>query len=113
MKTIHYAIILAISIAGTSITPAQDVLVPWDHTWAFMHPMGTLPDVPAGGDDDFDTTWFLSQADFASQYDGPVFGSVPGLVGDPLVVDSYDSGVSPGPLGTYSLPLTIAAREEP
>ena len=90
---------IASAILSTTVVKAQIVLVQWDHSWDYMHPMGTLPDIPAGGDADFDSTWFLAEGDFATQYDGPEFGSAPALVGDPLVTDSFDSGVSRGPFG--------------
>jgi hypothetical protein len=75
----------------------QQVLIPWNHTWAAMHPMGAMPDVPPGGDADFDTTWFLKEADFAAQYNGPVFGG--GLTGVPTTPASYDSRLSQAPFG--------------
>ena len=100
MKTrICLAAVAATAIFSTSPARAQTVLVPWDHSWSFMHPMGAMPDVPAGGDADFDSTWFLPESEFGNQYDGPEFGAVPRLLGDPLVIDSFDSGVSRGPLG--------------
>lgn len=98
-RTCFVAAAVATAILSTGIANAQTVLIPWDHDWEFMHPMGTLPDIPAGGDADFDNTWFLAAPDFTTQYDGPAFGSVPALVGDPLVTVSFDSGVSQGPLG--------------
>jgi hypothetical protein len=92
------ALVAALGVAEKS-SAQQSILIPWNQTWDYMHPMGTMPDVPAGGDLDFDSTWYLSAADFATQYNGPEFGASPEQDGDPNVTDSFDSGSSQGPLG--------------
>lgn len=98
MKRLLTIFTAIIATAGAS-RAQQSVLVPWNHTWAIMHPMGAMPNVPAGGDADFDTTWYLKAEDFATQYNGPVFGSVPALVGIPATPGSYDSKLAQGPIG--------------
>ncbi len=89
----------AIVLSTAKSQAQQSVLVPWDHTWAVMHPMGAMPNVPAGGDVDFDATWYLKATDFAAQYNGPVFGAAPALVGIPATANSYDSKLAQGPIG--------------
>lgn len=97
MKT--KALICAAMFAAASSLIAQQPLVPWNHRWAVMHPMGSLPDVPVGGDTDFDTTWYLKTADFAVQYNGPEFGAEPPVNGTAATLNSFDSRLSQGPFG--------------
>ncbi len=95
----------------------QQVFIPWNQNWSYMHPMGTLPNRPTlgGTDVDFNTTWYLPQATFPTLYDGPTFGASPALVGTPSVAASYDSGTGPGPIGYetmdyWGLPLPPPAE---
>lgn len=100
------AALAALLLSVAAAAAQQTVVVPWNHTWAAMHPMGAMPDVPPGGDADFDTTWFLKAADFAAQYDGPQFGGAQN--GNPATANSFDSRLSQGPFGydviTYFAP---------
>jgi len=87
----------------TLAAPAQQqTVLDWGHEWSWMHPMGAMPPRPdaagGGADNDFETTWYLSEADFLTQYDGPTFGAVPALPGLASTVASYDSGRGPGPV---------------
>jgi hypothetical protein len=51
-----------LSLAG--ISGAQQVLVPENHTWNFLHPMGTMPPrADTTPDPDFDSTWYLPEVD--------------------------------------------------
>ena len=93
-------------------------MVPYSQSWQVMNPQGgVLPDGPNGVDDDFDNTWFLPQAAFAIQYNGPSFGaggvggSYEALTGPgPLAVGGIDglaAGTTIGPVGTIlTLPAT-------
>ena len=90
----------------------QSVFVPWNHSWDYMQPMGALPDVPVGGDVDFDSTWYLSADDFAAQYNGAEFGASPKLVGVPGTTASFDSGFSQGPLGYGAIDYFAAVGAE-
>jgi hypothetical protein len=94
--------ILPAVLAAFSLSTAraqQQTLIDWSHEWAWMHPMGAMPPGQSGGADaDFATTWYLSETAFAAQYDGPVFGSVPAVPGDPFTPASFDSGRGPGPV---------------
>jgi hypothetical protein len=83
-------------ITLSSAATAQEILIAEDHTWNYLHPMGTVPPrADTTPDPDFDTTWYLAQAQFATNYDGPSF-TVQAL-GDPAVLTSADSGSGPGP----------------
>lgn len=75
---------------------AQQILIAEDHVWNYLHPMGTVPPrANSTPDPDFDTTWYLAQAQFTASYDGPSFSTF--LAGDPAVLTSADSGSGPGP----------------
>lgn len=108
MKAITAA--LAVLLSAAAAHAQQTVLVPWDHTWAVMHPMGQMPDIPPGGDTDFDTTWFLKAADFAVQYNGPTFGG--DLNGVAATQASYDSRLTKGPVGYDAAGYFTAAGAE-
>ena len=103
---------LAVILLTAGATRAQVVVVPWNHTWAVMHPMGTLPNGPGGPDADFDATWFLKAADFAAQYDGPAFGAVPSQSGIATTLNSYDSRLAQGPIGYGAATYFTAAGAE-
>ncbi|MEZ5299267.1 MAG: hypothetical protein R3F11_01145 [Verrucomicrobiales bacterium] len=77
-----------IALAATPVMAAE--YVSYTDVWNYMEPLDETD--PAIGDTDFDSTWYLSSADFAAQYDGPTFG--PGGV-DPNVA----SGSGGGPIG--------------
>jgi hypothetical protein len=66
--------------------PAFVNLVNYNHTWKVMNPQGGV--IPP--DADFETTWFLKESDFATQYNGPNFGA-DGVAG------SYEAVTGPGP----------------
>ena len=106
-------ILTAIVATAATSQAQQSVLVPWNHTWAIMHPMGAMPNVPAGGDVDFDATWYLKAADFAAQYNGPVFGAAPALVGIPATPNSYDSKLAQGPIGYGAANYFTSATANP
>ena len=111
MKTTSLAI-LSLFSAITAVCGQQSVLVPWNHQWAAMQPMGSLPDVPAGGDTDFDSTWFLKAADFALQYNGARFGATPAVTGVVATLNSFDSRLSQGPFGYDAIDyFTVAGAE--
>ena len=92
-------------------------MVPYSQTWKVMNPQGgVLPDGPGGLDGDFDTTWFLPEATFALQYNGPTFGTG-GVAGSyeaiegpgPLAVGGID-GLAPGTtIGPVGTPITLPA----
>ena len=108
MKT--KSLLLAAGLPLLVVTsPAQTVLVPWNQQWSYMHPMGTQP-----ADADFNTTWYLKDADFAVQYNGPTFGASPRQSGVPGTAanDTYDSGIAPGPIGYEVIDYFAAAGAE-
>lgn len=75
---------------------AQQLLIPENHSWTFLHPMGTLPPrADTTPDPDFDTSWYLPEAQFLTTYDGPSFSAA--TFGDPLIPTSADSGPGIGP----------------
>lgn len=79
-----------------AVSQAQQIVIAEDQVWNYLHPMGTLPPrADTTPDPDFDTTWYLAQAQFLTSYDGPSF-TVTG-VGDPAVLTSADSGSGAGP----------------
>ncbi len=95
MKTprlLSSAALCAAALFGLSRpAPAQQILIPEDHSWNFLHPMGVLPPrADTTPDPDFDTTWFLAAAQFGTTYDGPSFNAA--TIGDPFVQNSADSG---------------------
>lgn len=74
----------------------ETVVVPYNQSWKFLHPMGTSPAV-IGDDPDYDSTWWLDEENFSSLYNGPEFG-VP-QIGVPTNAASINSGTGSGPLG--------------
>ncbi len=91
------------TLTGTLAINVPETIMDWSHTWDYMNPMGVFPPSPgADVDTDFDTTWYLKASEFATRYDGPVFGGDQ-VIGDPNTPDSYDSGSGPGPLGYDSM----------
>ena len=105
-------------LAATFLTAAaaraqQTILVPWNHSWAVMHPMGAMPDGPAGPDADFDATWYLAAPSFAARYNGPVFGAVPALTGIVATFNSYDSRLAVGPIGYGAANYFTSATANP
>ncbi len=95
-KLCSAAILAAAVLLPSAASAQQQIVVPENHLWEYLHPMGTLPPrLDTTPDPDFDTTWYLDQAAFAASYDGPAFNA--GTVGDPLILDSADSGAGPGP----------------
>jgi hypothetical protein len=109
------AFLLSLTFGFSHSASAQvATLVDWNHGWAFLHPMGTLPNRPLTNDPDLDftNTWFLAETDFLNLYDGAPFGSVPALTGTPAVVESYDSGTGPGPLGYGTIDYAATAGAE-
>jgi hypothetical protein len=90
------------TVTGTVTVTAPVPVIDWSQTWDYVNPMGAIPDSaggPAGTPDpDFETTWYLKASDFATQYNGPVFGGAQ-VIGDPATLNSYDGGSGPGPLG--------------
>ena len=86
------AAMLAVSLPGQ----AQRLVVPEAHSWNFLHPMGTLPPrANTTPDPDFNTTWYLPQAQFLTTYDGPSFTAA--TIGDPSDLTTADSGPGIGP----------------
>ena len=86
------AALLASSLPGH----AQQILIPENQSWNILHPMGSLPPrADTTPDPDFDTTWYLPQAQFLTDYDGPSFGA--STVGDPADLPTADSGPKIGP----------------
>jgi hypothetical protein len=91
----------------SNITSAQlsETLIPWNATgWAYMCPMGgssgLLPNRTNGTQDpDFNTTWYLPQSTFTTQYDGPIFGATPKQNGTPGNANTFDSGTGSAPFG--------------
>ena len=76
MKTDQYAAVLALTLLAAGPGSAQQVsLVAWDHTWAFMQPMGDMPNVPPGGDADFDTTWYFVAGGVRGAIQRPAFSA--------------------------------------
>jgi hypothetical protein len=97
------AAVLAFSLPGQ----AQQMLVPENQSWTFLHPMGTLPPrTDTTPDPDFDTSWYLPEAQFLTAYDGPSFSAA--TLGDPLIPNSADSGPGIGPFA-YGVVDGIAA----
>ena len=86
------SVISAMLLAGEAVKAQQTILAPWNHTWAVMHPMGAMPDGPAGPDPDFDTTWYLPAAEFGLQYNGPLFGGAQSGVSGAVERDRRDAG---------------------
>ncbi len=97
-------------LAGGAVKAQQTILAPWNHTWAVMHPMGAMPDGPAGPDPDFDTTWYLPAAEFGLQYNGPLFGGAQS--GTVATANSYDSRLTEGPVGYDVIGYFTAAGAE-
>jgi hypothetical protein len=96
LNTRFAACAAAILLLPSAAFAQQQVVIPENHVWEYLHPMGTLPPrLDTTADPDFETTWYLAQPDFATGYDGPAFNA--GTVGDPLILDSADSGAGPGP----------------
>ena len=86
------ATLLAFSLPGQ----AQQLLIPEDHSWNFLHPMGTLPPrEDTTPDPNFNTSWYLPEAQFLTNYDGPSFTA--STFGDPTIPTSADSGPGIGP----------------
>lgn len=86
----------AILCAFPALSKAQEIVIEETQNWDFLHPMGTLPPrADSTADPNFTTTWFLPQAQFLTDYDGPSFTA--GTIGDPLIPSSADSGPAPGP----------------
>jgi hypothetical protein len=92
-------------------------VVPYNQTWQVMNPQtGVLPEGPDGVDDNFESTWYLPQADFATQYNGPFFGAN-GVAGDyeaitgpgPLAVGGVDGLAAGTTLGAVGTALTLPA----
>ena len=104
----------AASAAAPSVLAQVTVAVDWNHSWSFMHPMGALANRPVQNDADLDftNTWYLAQADFLGQYDGPSFGLVPRQSGTAAATNSYDSGIGPGPLGYGTVDYAATAGAE-
>ncbi|MES2708276.1 MAG: hypothetical protein V4726_16905 [Verrucomicrobiota bacterium] len=80
-----------------AVSRAQEqIVIAEDHVWNYLHPMGTVPPrADTTPDPDFDTSWYLAQAQFLTTYDGPGFTTT--SIGDPAVLTSADSGSGPGP----------------
>lgn len=81
------------AVTGTVTINAPLPVLDWTANWDIMHPMGELPP-----DDDFDSTWYLKKADFATQYDGPSFAGV-FEAGDVNTFNTFDHGTGQGPIG--------------
>lgn len=92
---------------SVTVTPpsAFKTLVDYNHTWKLMNPLaGVLPPRPAGGaDTNFETTWFLKEGNFLTQYDGPNFGAN-GVAG------SYEAITGPGPFAVGGVDGIAAAQ---
>ncbi len=74
---------------------AETLVVPYNQNWKFVNPMGTNP---ANADADFESTWWLPEEQFASEYDGPSFDvTSPGT--PQSVITNINRGNGPGPLG--------------
>ncbi len=86
---------ITLGLSAAQVSAVEVILVPWNQTWDYLHPMGTDPAI---ADTDFNTTWFQNAADFATNYNGPAIGgpTVAGNAGNPA---SFDSGSGPSPLG--------------
>ena len=82
---------LALTCFFTTVATALD-LIQFESNWDYMHPTDGVD--PAIADEDFDTTWFLDEADFDANYNGPAFGTAPAISGPPI-----DSGNGPAPIG--------------
>ena len=100
-------LLAAASLVGR-VSANEVVIVPWDQTWDFHHPMGRDP---VTVDPDFNTTWFQKAADFAVNYNGPVFGGTR-VVGSAANTASFDKGSGPGPLGYAALDYFNSAGAE-
>ena len=86
------AAMVAFSLPGQ----AQQLLIPESHSWNFLHPMGTLPPrADTTPDPNFATSWYLPEAQFLTNYDGPSFSA--STFGDPLIPTSADSGPGSAP----------------
>ena len=116
--SVDLACTTSVSVLPPRFVPPAE-LVPYAKTWKVMNPQaGVLPDGPGGPDPDFDTTWFLSEADFTATYNGPTFGSG-GVAGSyeaiegpgPFAaggIDGIAAGTIIGPAGT---PVTLPAAD--
>jgi hypothetical protein len=89
------AVVFTFASVAERISAAETVIVPWDQNWDYHHPMGRDP---VSVDADFNATWFLKAADFATSYNGPAFGGAV-VVGSAANTASFDKGSGAGPFG--------------
>lgn len=106
MKLLRLIGFMAVMAAAIPATSRAAILVPWDQSWAYFHPVNN--DNPSAldaalalndfSDPDFYSTWFLkadpgeTAGERPAGYDGPSFAG-------PSVAGWYDRGVGAGPLG--------------
>ena len=87
--------LLLLSASSHPTEAAETLVVPYNQNWKFVNPMGTNP---ANADVDFESTWWLPEDQFASEYNGPSFGvSSNGLPSSNLTNINRGNGL--GPLG--------------
>ncbi len=97
MKPIPFLFALPFLFAFTprQAGAAEVILLNWNQTWDYLHPMGQDPSV---ADPDFNTTWFLSPSEFSLTYNGPAFGGAV-TAGVPGTPGTSDQGTGIGPFG--------------
>ena len=85
MKYRRYILSVTLVLGLTpSILNAQSVLIDWDHTWNYLHPIaGALPRTSGTSPHPTGTTpWHAIQSEFEASYAGPSFSaSAPGFEG--------------------------------
>lgn len=102
------AVVFTFASMAERISAAEVVVVPWDQSWDYHHPMGRDP---VSVDADFNATWFLKAADFAASYNGPAFGGA-AVVGNAGDTASFDKGSGAGPFGYGAINYFTAAGAE-
>lgn len=95
--TLLAAATLVISAFAPAARAAETLVVPYSHSWQFMHPMGTNPVTVYA---EFEREWWLPIQQFVPQYienSGPEFGGSD--AGDSQVLTSVNRGSGSGPFG--------------
>ena len=87
--------LLLLSALSRPARAEETLAVPYNQNWKYLNPMGTNP---ANADADFESTWWLPENQFATEYNGPSFDvSSTGLPSSNLT--NINRGNGPGPLG--------------
>ena len=62
--------LLLLSALSRPARAEETLAVPYNQNWKYLNPMGTNP---ANADADFESTWWLPENQFATEYNGPSF----------------------------------------